>query len=102
METEGVASRREALREKAADAALEAGHLAFSAGHYGEAKELAESVLAENPFKESAWRLIMRIAGVTGDEDRVITAYRRCQRALRDVGAQPSPSTQQLLTQLRR
>jgi len=102
VETEWVAGRREMLREKTADAALEAAHLAFAAGHYGEAEGLAESVLAEDPFKESAWRLLMRIAGVTGDEDRVITAYRRCQRALRDVGAQPSPSTQQLLTQLRR
>jgi DNA-binding SARP family transcriptional activator len=43
----------------------------------------------------------MRIASATGDEDRVIDAYRRCKFALGELGATPSDSTQQLLGQLR-
>jgi two-component SAPR family response regulator len=102
VDTEWARQRREQLRERAADAALEAAQLAFAAGHYPEAEELAESALAEDAFRESAWRLIMRIAAMTGDEDRVIGAYRRCQQVLGHVGAEPSRSTQQLLAALRR
>jgi DNA-binding SARP family transcriptional activator len=44
----------------------------------------------------------MRIAGAVGDEDRVITAYRHCERALGELGIGPSSSTRQLLETLRR
>jgi hypothetical protein len=44
----------------------------------------------------------MRVASVTGDEDGVIDAYRRCRSALGLLGAEPSPSTAQLLAALRR
>jgi hypothetical protein len=44
----------------------------------------------------------MRIASATGDEDRVISAYRRCQHALEQLGTTPSGTTQQLLSALRR
>jgi hypothetical protein len=37
-----------------------------------------------------------------GDEDGVIGAFRRCAGALESLGTQPSPSTQQLLSHLRR
>ena len=59
-------------------------------------------MLAEDPYRESACRLAMRVAGAVGDEDGVIAAYRRCSSALGELGAQPSDSTRQLLTHLRR
>jgi len=97
-----VAERRDHLAGLRADARLEAARLAFEAGRYGEAGALAESALGEDPFKESAWRLLMRVAGAVGDEDGVIAAYRRCAGAMERLGARPSDSTQQLLTHLRR
>jgi hypothetical protein len=39
---------------------------------------------------------------VTGDEDGVIDAYRRCRDTLSALGTEPSRSTQQLLGALRR
>ncbi len=97
-----VAERREHLAELRADARLESARLAFEADRYAEAVELAERALAEDPFKEGAWRLLMRLAGAVGDEDGVIAAYRRCAGALDELGAAPSDSTQKLLQQLRR
>jgi DNA-binding SARP family transcriptional activator len=60
------------------------------------------TILELDPFREGAWRLEMRIAGAVGNDDRVISAYRSCERALGELGAAPSTSTRQLLATLRR
>jgi DNA-binding SARP family transcriptional activator/tetratricopeptide (TPR) repeat protein len=95
-------NRRERLAQLAADARSEAAELAFGAARYDEAEKLADEVLNAEPFRETAWRLTMRIANVLGDDDRVIRAYHACERALAQVGTTPSPSTRQLLERLRR
>jgi DNA-binding SARP family transcriptional activator len=97
-----VAERREHLAGLRAGARLDAARLAFDLGRYAEAGELAEGALREDPYMESAWRLLMRVAGAVGDEDGVIAAFRRCAGALDELGAAPSDSTQRLLQQLRR
>ncbi|MEA2179956.1 MAG: hypothetical protein QOG77_3253, partial [Solirubrobacteraceae bacterium] len=102
VEAPWVAERREQLEGLRADARLEAGHLAFAAGRYAEAGALAEAALGEDPYRESAWRLVMRVAGAVGDEDGVIAGYRRCAETLDVLGTRPSDATQQLLTHLRR
>jgi DNA-binding SARP family transcriptional activator len=94
--------RRERLARLVADAHQDAAELAFAAGRYPEATRLVEAILDEDPFREGAHRLEMRIAGAIGDEDRVITAYRRCERVLGELGIAPSSSTRQLLETLRR
>jgi DNA-binding SARP family transcriptional activator len=97
-----VQERRAHLAELRADAQLDAARLAFEAGRYAEASRLAEAALHADPYREGAYRLVMRVAGAVGDEDAVIAAYRRCQGALEELGVAPSDSTQQLLTALRR
>jgi DNA-binding SARP family transcriptional activator len=97
-----VDDRREQLETLAGDARVEAAQLAFNAGRYQDARALAEAALSADPFRESAWRLVMRVASVTGDEDGVIDAYRRCRETLSALGTEPSRSTQQLLGALRR
>jgi DNA-binding SARP family transcriptional activator len=94
--------RRELLAQLAADARSEAAELAFAAERYDEAEKLADEVLSVEPFRETAWRLTMRIANVLGDNDGVIRAYHACERALAQVGTTPSPSTRGLLKRLRR
>ena len=74
----------------------------IEAGRYAEAGELAEAALGDDPFRESAWRLRMQIAGIVGDEDGVIAAYRGCADALDTLGARPSDATRGLLESLRR
>jgi DNA-binding SARP family transcriptional activator len=97
-----VDERREALAALRADARLDAGRLAFAAGRYAEASALAEGALADDRYRESAWRLLMRVAGAVGDEDGVIAAYRRCGQAFAELGAEPSDATHKLLGALRR
>jgi ATP/maltotriose-dependent transcriptional regulator MalT/DNA-binding SARP family transcriptional activator len=102
VEAPWVAERREHLAELRAEARLDAALLAFDAGRFGESGELAERALGEDPYKERAWRLLMRVAGAVGDGDGVIAAYRRCADALDGLGVAPSDSTRRLLQDLRR
>jgi DNA-binding SARP family transcriptional activator len=97
-----VEQRREWLASVIADARQDAAELAFAAGRYPEAARLVEAILEQDPFREGAHRMEMRIANAIGDEDRVVTAYRRCERALGELGIAPSSSTRQLLETLRR
>ena len=97
-----AAERREQLTQLATDARHDAAELAFDAGRYQDAERLVAAILDHDPFREGAWRLEMRIASAVGDDDRVISAYRSCERALGELGTAPSTSTRQLLDTLRR
>lgn len=94
--------RRRELADLAGAARYEAAELAFAAGRLGDAQRWGQAVVEDEPFREGAWRLVMRIAGALGDERGVIVAYRACERALDTLHIAPSPSTRQLLEQLRR
>ena len=94
--------RQKELADLAADARYEAAELALAAGDLDAARSLAEQVLAADPFREAAWRLLMRIADTLGDEKGVVRAYQDCERALAQLDTTPSPSTRQLLERLRR
>jgi DNA-binding SARP family transcriptional activator len=100
--THWVDERRQRLAELATDARYEAAELAFAAGLLDQADRLAGQVLAADPFREAAWRLTMRVANALGDDDGVIRAYQRCERALARIGTEPAPTTRELLERLRR
>jgi DNA-binding SARP family transcriptional activator len=102
ISSQWVESRRERLGRLIADARQDAAELAFAAGRYADASRLVEAILEEDPFREGAHRLEMRIAQAIGDEDRVIAAYRRCELSLGELGIAPSTSTRRLLDALRR
>jgi DNA-binding SARP family transcriptional activator len=97
-----IEDRRDHLARLVADARQDAAELCFAAGRYADAARLVDAILREDPFREGAHRLEMRIANATGDEDRVIAAYRRCERRLGELGTTPSSTTRQLLETLRR
>ena len=97
-----IEHRRERLAGLVADARLQAAELSFAGGRYADAARLVATTLIDDPFREGAHRLEMRIANAIGDEDRVIAAYRRCELMLSELGTTPSPSTRQLLETLRR
>jgi DNA-binding SARP family transcriptional activator len=94
--------RVQELADLATDARYEAAELAFAGGRYDEAQALASRVLADEPFREPAWRLLMRISDTLGDEKGVVRAFHDCERSLAELGTTPSPSTRQLLERLRR
>ena len=93
--------RRQRLDELVRSARLEAAEVAFASGHYSQATQLAEIVVKADPYREAAWRLLMKLAHTLGDHDRVISAYRSCEGALRELGAQPSKATSALLNNFR-
>jgi DNA-binding SARP family transcriptional activator len=97
-----IEERRERLGRLVADARQDAAELCFVAGRYADAARLVDAILDQDPFREATHRLEMRIANATGDEDRVIAAYRRCERRLGELGTTPSSTTRQLLETLRR
>jgi DNA-binding SARP family transcriptional activator len=94
--------RRSRLTELATDARAEAAELALSEGRVQDAQHLVDEVLRVDPYRESAWRLAMRIAAAFGNEDAVIAWFHRCEAALAQIGATPADATRRLLDQLRR
>jgi DNA-binding SARP family transcriptional activator len=97
-----IDERRERLARRAADARHEAAKAAFASGRYHDARRLAGLVVEDEPYRESSWRLLMKIAGALGDETGIVDTYRRCERALGELGASPAPTTQSLLQTLRK
>ena len=97
-----VDERREQIAALARDARYEAAEIALAADDVHLAQRLVGEVLRTDPFRETAWRAQMRIAHAMGDHDRVIAAFRACERALGEIGAKPGPTTTELLVNLRR
>jgi DNA-binding SARP family transcriptional activator len=92
-----VDDRRQRLDELIRSARVEAAEAAFAAGQYAEATSIAEAVVAIDPYREAAWRLLMKVALVLGDHDRVIGTFRSCEQALAELGVEPEPTTVRLL-----
>ncbi|MSQ42528.1 MAG: hypothetical protein EXR65_05795 [Dehalococcoidia bacterium] len=58
---------------------------------------LAEEVIAEEPFRESGYQLLMRAHAAVGNRGDALLAYERCRRVLaEELGADPSPETRAL------
>ncbi|GEL23691.1 hypothetical protein PSU4_26450 [Pseudonocardia sulfidoxydans NBRC 16205] len=94
--------RRAQLAGILKDVRFEAAEAAFATGSFRQAEELLAAVLRADPAREAGWRLQMRLAHAMGDSDRVLVAYRSCEGALRELGAEPSATTSALVRDLRR
>ena len=94
-------SRRDHLHALAQNARMESAELAFRHGRFKEAAELTAVVLADDPLRESAWRLKMRLASAIGDDDAVLGAFRSAQAELAKLGLDVSGETRRLIAQLR-
>jgi DNA-binding SARP family transcriptional activator len=97
-----VHARRTELEELALDLHLDASTVAFELGDLERARRHADLVVRLDGYRESAWRLAMRIAAAMGHDDHVIGLYRQCRERLAEVPTQPAASTQRLLAELRR
>jgi DNA-binding SARP family transcriptional activator len=89
--------RRRRIDELVRSARLEAAEVAFAGGHFAQARALASDVVSADPYREAAWRLLMKLAHALGDNDGVIAAFRSCELALAELGARPSATTLALL-----
>lgn len=101
-QTTWIDERRAQLAELAAAARHDAAELRFAANELGAAQAHLDAALTVDPYRERAWRLAMRIAAAYGDGDRVLSVFRRCERALGELGVAPSASTRRLVQALRR
>ncbi|HET6507955.1 MAG TPA: BTAD domain-containing putative transcriptional regulator [Baekduia sp.] len=97
-----VERRRAALAARATDARLDLAETAFALGDLGRADRRVRAVLAADPYRESAWRLAMRVAAALGQDDEVIACFRGCRDALAELTTGPAESTRRLLEHLRR
>jgi two-component SAPR family response regulator len=93
--------RQQRLAELVTEARYQAAVLSFGAGRYDQGRRLVTQVLGEDPLREAAWRLQMRIAQALGDDDGVLRSYQGCEAALAELQTSPSASTRQLLERLR-
>jgi DNA-binding SARP family transcriptional activator len=97
-----VDKRRAVLASLATDASLDIAEVAFELGDLGRAEQQVQLVLASDPYRESAWRLAMRVAAAMGQDDQVIARFRGCRAALAELSTDPAESTRHLLKNLRR
>jgi DNA-binding SARP family transcriptional activator len=102
VECSWVDQRRREIAVLLDDARIGAAVSGLEVDEYEAASALLSDVLASDPYRERAWRLLMRVSAAQGLEDRVIDLYRRCEDALGSAGLEPSPSTRMLADGLRR
>jgi DNA-binding SARP family transcriptional activator len=102
VECAWVAERRLQLADLLIDARIDTAVAALEHSRFDVAQAMLAEVLADQPYREQAWRLLMRASAAQGREDRVIELYRRCESALGTLGLEPAPSTRLLVDGLRR
>ncbi len=89
--------RREVSGLRAA-ARLDIATLRFAAGDLWKAQAHCERAIREQPGREAAWRLLIRISRALGDDDGVAESYRRCEEALAELGRRPGAMTSSLVS----
>lgn len=73
------------------------------AGEHDHAAAVIEELLKREPFRETAWRLLMRTHAGAGSVAEALWAYERCRTVMADeLGVDPSPETQELHAHLLR
>jgi LuxR family transcriptional regulator, maltose regulon positive regulatory protein len=102
VESSWVAERRQRLAAMLVEARVETAVAALEISRCDVAQPVLEAVVAEQPYREQAWRLLMRLAAAQGRDDHVVDLYRRCEAALRTLGLTPARSTRLLVEGLRR
>jgi len=93
---------RERLWQLFVDAALTLGRLLLDAGDFAGVIEICQRLLTEDACQEEAHRLMLRAYAALGNRAAMVRQFRRCQQALaEELGALPSPETEQLYRQLK-
>ncbi|MBI1296579.1 AAA family ATPase [bacterium] len=94
-------AERERLRERFFDALLDLAALHAQDGHYSAAISACRRVLARDEVRENAYQALMRYQAESGDSAGALLTYERCRLLLGEqLGADPSPMTQQLHTRI--
>ncbi len=99
---EWVLGQRERLRQAALQVFQTlAGHFADS-GEYARAIEYTRRLLALDPWREEAHRLMMRLLARSGQRSAALAQYETCRRLLRkELGIEPTDETTALYRRIR-
>lgn len=92
-----IQNERERLQELYFNALLQIAELRAGSGDYAGAIAACRQVLARDPARELAYQGLMRYQAEAGDSAGALLTYERCRTLLsEELGADPSPLTQQL------
>ena len=90
-------TERDRLRERFFNALLGVSELYAEGGHYADAITACRRMLARDEVRENAYQALMRYQAESGDSAGALLTYERCRTILsEELGADPSPLTQQL------
>ncbi|MEZ4768001.1 MAG: BTAD domain-containing putative transcriptional regulator [Caldilineales bacterium] len=96
-----VLEQRERLNSQSASAMLRLAGLLEQQRDYGAALETARRLLAHDPLREDAYRLLMRLYALNGDRAAALRAYHTCVTMLEaELGTGPGEQTQRAYQRL--
>jgi DNA-binding SARP family transcriptional activator len=91
---------REHYRGRFVRAAVRAGQLLLGRGDPEQAQAVAHRALTVDQWSEDAYAVLVGAALARGDRSGAHRLLQRCREALDEMGATPSPATQQLARRL--
>jgi LuxR family maltose regulon positive regulatory protein len=97
-----VLQRRAELTSQRPDLLITLARRLLDANRLLEADSFLRRALEEDPLRESAWRMRMRIMVEFGDHDGLNESLKLCAAALAEIGVQPSAATRNLYATLAR
>lgn len=98
---EWILEERERLRERYLDALSRLASMLADRGDAGEAIRWSERLVASDPLREEAHRLLMRLLDGRGERARALRAYHACCEVLeRRLGTEPSAETRSIYEEL--
>jgi DNA-binding SARP family transcriptional activator len=101
LENDWIEARRVELRRAQIEALEVLANARVELGQNGGAVADAERLLAIDPFRETAYRSLMRAHDSAGNRAQAVRAYERCRALLaEELGIAPSPSTQDVYAAL--
>lgn len=103
LRDEWVDTHRQLLKQKYSGVLTRLIALFEQARDYQAAIRHAESLLSQDPFRETVHQTIMRLHGLTGDRAAALRAYERCATVLRqELGVEPGIATRRMRDQISR
>ena len=93
--------RRREVADRVAAGRLELATLAADDGDLGEAERQVGRVLADDPYREQAWRVRLVVDGAGGHHDRLVEDYRSYVAVMRELDMGPSAEMHRLVETIR-
>lgn len=101
VEGEAATRRRGEVAAMVSDARRDQARELLAAGRPARALGAARAAVADEPYREDGWQLLMRAAAAAEGPASALPPFLACADALADVGLAPSPVTRELLERLR-